>query len=76
MSSNFAVGEVDDNYSIRLIYPSQNTDTISEKCNITFSQNESLIYYMLWHSNPKESTFYPYKHRYIYWLWCACFWVI
>ena len=47
MSSNFAVGEVDDNYSIRLIYPSQNTDTISEKCNITFSQNESLIYYML-----------------------------
>lgn len=47
MSSNFTVGEVDDNYSIRLIYPSQNTDTINEKCNITCSQNESLIYYML-----------------------------
>ena len=44
MSSNFGVGGVDDNYSIRLICPSQNTDTISEKCNITSSQNESLIY--------------------------------
>ena len=47
MPNNFGVGEVNDNYSIRLIYPSQNTDIISVKCNITSSQNESLIYYCM-----------------------------